>query len=63
MINLGIKFLKSERTESGVTHGQFLMSALRPGQGVTIGNILRRVLLSEIKGISIKAVRFAGTSH
>lgn len=63
MTNLGIKFLKSERTESGVTHGQFLMSALRPGQGVTIGNILRRVLLSEIKGISITAVRFAGISH
>lgn len=63
MTNLGIKFLKSERTESGVTHGQFLMSALRPGQGITIGNILRRVLLSEIKGISITAVRFAGISH
>jgi len=63
MTNLGIKFLKSEKTESGVTHGQFLMSALRPGQGVTIGNVLRRVLLSEIKGTSITAVRFAGISH
>ena len=39
------------------------MSALRPGQGVTIGNVLRRVLLSEIEGISITAVRFAGISH
>jgi DNA-directed RNA polymerase subunit alpha len=63
MTNLGIKFLKSEKTESGSTHGQFLMSALRPGQGVTIGNVLRRVLLSEIEGISITAVRFAGISH
>ena len=63
MTNLCIKFLKSEKTESGASHGQFSMSALKPGQGVTIGNVLRRVLLSEIKGISITAVRFAGISH
>ena len=63
MTNLCIKFLKLEKTESGVSHGQFLISALRPGQGVTIGNILRRVLLSEIKGVAITAVRFAGVSH
>ena len=63
MTNLCIKFLKFEKTESGVSHGQFLISALRPGQGVTIGNVLRRVLLSEIKGVAITAVRFAGVSH
>ena len=63
MTNLSIKFLKFEKTESGANHGQFLISALRPGQGVTIGNVLRRVLLSEIKGVAITAVRFAGVSH
>jgi DNA-directed RNA polymerase alpha subunit len=45
MNNISIKCLKSEKISSGTYHGQFLINALRPGQGITIGNQLRRVLL------------------
>lgn len=55
-----IKCLKSERTESGILYGQFLINSLRVGQGITIGNLLRRVLLSDLGGISITAIRIAG---
>ena len=63
MINLHIKCLKSEKTELGSLYGQFLINSLRPGQGITIGNLLRRVLLGDLGGTSITAVRFAGVKH
>lgn len=61
--NISIKCLSSETIESGACHGQFLIKALKPGQGITIGNQLRRVLLSDLGGIAITAVRIAGISH
>jgi len=60
MINPCIKCLKSEIRESGVSYGQFLLNSLRPGQGITIGNLLRRTLLGDLGGTSITAVRIAG---
>ncbi len=63
MSNLSIKCLKSEKIESGACHGQFLVNSLRPGQGITIGNQLRRVLLNDLGGVAISAARIAGVSH
>jgi len=58
--NLYIKCLKSEKIESGVMYGQFLINSLKPGQGITVGNLLRRVLLNDLGGTTITAVRIAG---
>ena len=58
-----IKCLNSDTIESGACHGQFLINPLKPGQGITIGNQLRRVLLSDVGGVAITAVRIAGISH
>jgi DNA-directed RNA polymerase subunit alpha len=63
MSNISIKCLKSEKTESGTCHGQFLISSLKPQQGITVGNQLRRVLLGDLGGIAISAIRIAGVSH
>jgi DNA-directed RNA polymerase subunit alpha len=63
MSNISIKWLKSEKIQSGACHGQFLINSLRPGQGITIGNQLRRVLLNDLGGVAISAVRIAGVSH
>jgi DNA-directed RNA polymerase subunit alpha len=41
-------------------YGQFVIKSLHPGQGITVGNLLRRVLLSDLKGTAITAVRIAG---
>ena len=60
MNNLYIKCLKSEKVESGSMYGQFLINSLRSGQGITVGNLLRRVLLSDLGGTTITAVRIAG---
>ena len=63
MNNISIKCLKSEKIESGICYGQFLIDSLKPGQGITIGNQLRRVLLNDLGGVAISAVRIAGVSH
>ena len=63
MNNVYIKCLKSEKIESGACHGEFLINSLKPGQGITIGNQLRRVLLGDLGGVAISAVRIAGVSH
>ena len=63
MSNISIKCLKSEKIESGAHHGQFLINSLKPGQGITVGNQLRRVLLNDLGGVAISAVRIAGVSH
>ena len=44
-------------------HGNFEFKPLEPGFGQTIGNSLRRVLLSSLEGFAISAVRIAGVDH
>jgi DNA-directed RNA polymerase subunit alpha len=63
MNNISIKCLKSEQIQSNACYGQFLINSLQPGQGITIGNQLRRVLLGDLGGIAISAVRIAGVTH
>ena len=41
----------------------FEIEPLSPGYGVTIGNVLRRVLLSSIKGTAITSAKIKGVSH
>ncbi|KPM49861.1 DNA-directed RNA polymerase subunit alpha [Jiulongibacter sediminis] len=44
-------------------HGFFEFKPLERGYGVTIGNALRRILLSSLEGYAITAVRFPGVLH
>ena len=43
--------------------GLFEFKPLEPGFGQTVGNALRRVLLSSLEGFAISAVRIAGVEH
>lgn len=43
--------------------GSFEFKPLEPGFGQTIGNSLRRVLLSSLEGYAISAIRIAGVEH
>merc|ERR1712228_285880 len=58
--NLLMECLRSEKLESGTMYGQFLIDSLSSGQGITIGNLLRRVLLGDLPGTAITGVRIAG---
>ena len=43
--------------------GQFEFRPLEPGYGITIGNALRRILLSSLEGFAIASVRIDGVDH
>ena len=45
------------------SYGKFTVQPLERGFGTTIGNALRRVLLSSIEGAAIKAVKIEGVQH
>jgi len=49
--------------ESTDKHGVFEFRPLEPGYGMTIGNALRRVLLSSLEGFAITSIRIEGVEH
>ncbi len=49
--------------ESDDKHGVFEFRPLEPGFGVTIGNALRRILLSSLEGYAINTIRISGVEH
>ena len=61
-----LAFQKPEKVimlESTSTFGKFEFRPLEPGFGMTIGNALRRVLLSSLEGFAITTVKIAGVDH
>ena len=51
-----------ENTLTG-TYGKFIAEPFERGYGITIGNTLRRVLLSSIEGAAITSLKIEGTLH
>ena len=49
--------------ESDDFYGKFEFRPLEPGYGMTIGNALRRILLSSLEGFAITSVRIEGVEH
>ncbi|MFZ1331038.1 MAG: DNA-directed RNA polymerase subunit alpha, partial [Flavobacteriales bacterium] len=49
--------------ESDDKRGSFEFRPLEPGYGITIGNALRRILLSSLEGHAITSVRIGGVDH
>jgi len=49
--------------ESGDKFGKFEFRPLEPGYGITIGNALRRILLSSLEGYAITSVKIEGVDH
>ncbi len=43
--------------------GKFEFRPLEPGYGITIGNALRRILLSSLEGFAITSIRISGVDH
>jgi DNA-directed RNA polymerase subunit alpha len=61
-----LSFQKPEKVfmiESSPTVGKFEFQPLEPGYAMTIGNALRRVLLSSLEGYAITSVKISGVDH
>lgn len=54
---------KIECESSSENYGRFVVEPLDPGFGVTLGNSLRRVLLSSLPGAAVTAVKIEGVQH
>ena len=63
MAELNFQYFKSSVEESGKLTGHFLLESLEAGQGLTIGNALRRVLLSNLEGTAITGIKIPGVAH
>ena len=53
--------IKEEKKETN--YGRFAISPLEQGYGLTIGNALRRVLLTSLPGTAITSIKIAGVKH
>jgi len=54
---------KVEREAEARNYGKFVISPLERGFGVTLGNALRRVLLSSLDGAAISSIRVSDVTH
>ena len=54
---------KIEREAEARNYGKFIISPLERGYGVTLGNALRRVLLSSLEGAAVTSIRIADIQH
>lgn len=54
---------KIEREAVATNYGKFVVSPLERGFGITVGNALRRVLLSSLEGASVTSIRISDVSH
>ncbi len=50
-------------SSSNDTYGKFTVKPLERGFGVTLGNALRRVLLSSLSGVAVNAIKIDGVLH
>ena len=61
-----LPFQKPEQVimlEADAFHGKFEFRPLEPGFGITIGNALRRILLSSLEGFAITSIKINGVQH
>ena len=63
MIEIKKPRIECIETPSEDTYGKYVVEPLERGYGTTLGNSLRRVLLSSLPGTAVTAMRIAGIQH
>jgi DNA-directed RNA polymerase subunit alpha len=63
MENPTIERVEAYATQDGLLYGKFVAEPLERGYGITLGNSLRRVLLSDLEGAAITAIKIDGVMH
>jgi DNA-directed RNA polymerase subunit alpha len=58
-----IECVESKTQKNQGQYGKFIIEPLERGQGTTVGNALRRILLSNLEGTAITAIRINGVNH
>lgn len=63
MAQFQVECVESDTGDDRSSYSKFVLEPLDRGQGITVGNALRRVLLSNLEGAAVTAVRIAGVTH
>lgn len=63
MAQFQIECVESKTLKNQSQYSKFVLEPLERGQGTTVGNAMRRVLMSNLEGTAVTAVRLAGVSH
>jgi len=63
MIEIERPKIEIEEISEDGTHGKFVIEPLERGFGTTLGNSLRRVLLSSLPGVAVKSIKIDGVAH
>ncbi|ABW26290.1 MULTISPECIES: DNA-directed RNA polymerase subunit alpha [Acaryochloris] len=63
MAQFQVECLETTVEEDFSQYSRFILEPLDRGQGTTVGNALRRVLLANLRGTAVTAVRIAGVNH
>lgn len=63
MAQFQIECVESKTLKDHSQYSKFVLEPLERSQGTTLGNALRRVLLSNLEGAAVTAVRIAGVNH
>lgn len=63
MINFQFECVESDLTTPTSSFGRFVFRPLDPGEGITIANMLRRVLICGLYGLRISGLRIAGVNN
>lgn len=63
MIEIEKPRIETADIKSDGTYGKFILEPLERGYGTTLGNSLRRVLLSSLPGVAVKSIKIEGVQH
>lgn len=63
MIEIEKPRIETEELATDGSYGRFVVEPLERGYGTTLGNSLRRVLLSSLPGVAVTSVKFEGVVH
>lgn len=63
MAQFEIQCVESKTLKNQSLYSKFVLEPLYRGQGTTVGNALRRVLLSNLEGAAVTAIRIGGVNH
>lgn len=58
-----IECVNTKITDDGLHYAKFVAEPLQKGYGITLGNSIRRILLSDLEGCAVTAVKIPGVSH
>ncbi|MBR0358862.1 MAG: hypothetical protein IIX37_06000 [Selenomonadaceae bacterium] len=63
MIEIATPKIEIQENNEDLCYGKFVCEPMTRGYGITIGNSMRRILLSSIQGAAITSVKIEGVLH